>query len=301
MRWQQKIRPPALLKARRRSRAMMRSAREMLRLIRARLHEDSSLDARWLLAIALGRDEAVLGHEMIELTTAQQAYLDQLIEQRNQGLPISRMRGKREFYSLTYYLNDYTLDPRPDSECLIDEALVYARSLSAERRSLRCLDLGTGTGCLLLSLLYHLPAATGLGVDLAPQAVAQARANAASLGLSGRARFICSHWLDKVDGDFDLILANPPYIESADQTLARDVADYDPARALFAGPDGLDAYRELLPQITDVLRPMGRLFLEIGSQQARPVTQLATVAGLRLCALLADLSDKDRCLILCKK
>ena len=301
MRWQQKIRPPALLKARRRTRAMMRSAREILRLIRARLHADSSLDARWLLAIALGRDEAVLGHEMIELTTAQQAALDQLIEQRNQGRPISRMRGRREFYSLTYYLNDHTLDPRPDSECLIDEALAYARSLSAERRPLRCLDLGTGTGCLLLSLLYHLPAATGLGVDLAPQAVAQARANAASLGLSGRTRFICSHWLDKVAGDFDLILANPPYIESADQTLARDVADHDPARALFAGPDGLDAYRELLPQITDVLRPMGRLFLEIGSQQARPVTQLATAAGLQLCALIADLSGRDRCLILCKK
>ena len=139
----------------------------------------------------------MLGHEMIELTTAQQADLDQLIEQRNQGRPISRMRGRREFYSLTYYLNDHTLDPRPDSECLIDEALAYARSLSAERRPLRCLDLGTGTGCLLLSLLYHLPAATGLGVDLAPQAVAQARANAASLGLSGRTRFICSHWLDK--------------------------------------------------------------------------------------------------------
>ena len=97
MRWQQKIRPPALLKARRRSRAMMRSAREMLRLIRARLHADSSLDARWLLAIALGRDEAVLGHEMIELTTAQQADLDQPIEQRNQGRPISRMRAGANF------------------------------------------------------------------------------------------------------------------------------------------------------------------------------------------------------------
>ena len=301
MRWQQKIRPPALLKARRRSKAMMCSAREMLRLIRGRLREDSSLDARWLLAIALGRDEAVLGHEMIDLTAAQQTMLDHLVEQRNQGRPISRMRGCREFYSLIFYLNDHTLDPRPDSECLIDEAVSYAHSLSADGRVLHCLDLGTGTGCLLLSLLHHLPAASGVGVDLAPQAIAQARANAASLGLSGRTRFICSHWLDKVQGSFDVILANPPYIETDSSALARDVADYDPALALFAGPDGLDAYRELLPQIADVLSPVGRLFLEIGSEQARPVTQLAEAAGLRLCALVQDLSGKDRCLILCKK
>ena len=301
MRWRQKIRPPVLLKVRRRSKAMMRSAREMLRQIKARLHEDSFLDARWLLAIALGRDEAVLGHEMIDLTAGQQEVLDQLIEQRNQGRPVSRMRGCREFYSLTYYLNDHTLDPRPDSECLIDEALAYARRLSGEARTLRCLDLGTGTGCLLLSLLYHLPAATGLGVDLAPQAIAQARANAAALGLSGRSRFISSHWLDQVEGTFDVILANPPYIESGDQTLARDVADYDPALALFAGADGLNAYRDLLPRIADVLTPAGRLFLEIGSAQARPVTQLAAMAGLQLCALIPDLSGKDRCLILCRK
>ncbi|MEC7208607.1 MAG: peptide chain release factor N(5)-glutamine methyltransferase, partial [Pseudomonadota bacterium] len=220
---------------------------------------------------------------------------------RNQGRPISRMRGRREFYSLTYYLNDHTLDPRPDSECLIDEALAYARSLSAERRPLRCLDLGTGTGCLLLSLLHHLPEATGLGVDLAPLAVAQARANAAYLGLNGRARFICSDWLDAVQGRFDLILANPPYIGCDDRNLARDVADYDPALALFAGPDGLSAYAELLPQIPGVLAADGRLFLEVGTGQAQAVTQLAEAAGLRLCAVATDLAGRDRCLILRKK
>ena len=278
-----------------------RSARDILRSVKARLYADSALDARWLLAIALGRDEAVLGHEMIDLTAAQESELAQLIDQRNQGRPISRMRGYREFYSLPFFLNDHTLDPRPDSECLIDEALAYARSLTDDGPALRCLDLGTGTGCLLLSLLHHLPAATGIGVDLAPQAVAQARANAAFLGLSGRARFISSHWLDKIQGRFDVILANPPYIETDAPGLSRDVADHDPALALFAGSDGLDAYRDLLPQMADALSPVGRLFLEIGSEQARPVTELAEAAGLQLCALVPDLSGNNRCLILTKK
>ena len=173
--------------------------------------------------------------------------------------------------------------------CLLSDGL-YVVLIWAQGRAVFC------SACYIIC-----PRPPALVLTWPRRPLPQARANAASLGLSGRTRFICSHWLDKVDGDFDLILANPPYIESADQTLARDVADHDPARALFAGPDGLDAYRELLPQITDVLRPMGRLFLEIGSQQARPVTQLATAAVLQLCALIADLSGRDRCLILCKK
>ena len=280
---------------------MTGSARDQLRVIKARLDGGSHLDARWLLGLALGRDGPVFGHETVLLTTAQHALLDQLIDQRKGGYPVSRMRGKREFYALTFYLNAATLDPRPDSECLVDEAIAYARSSAPAGQPLRCLDLGTGTGCLLLSLLYHLPDATGLGVDLAPGAVAQARANAAHLGLSRRARFICSHWLTAVAGRFDLILANPPYIGERDNTLARDVADHDPALALFAGPDGLAAYAELLGQVPGALTDSGRLFLEIGAEQAEAVTALAEAAGLHRCALVTDLAGRDRCLILQKK
>lgn len=279
---------------------MTRSAREILREIKARLPVASPLDARWLLALALGRDEAVLGHETVELSPAERAELDRLIDLRCKGRPVSRMRGKREFYGLTFYLNDHTLDPRSDSECLIDDALNYAQTLSDTGRDLRCLDLGTGTGCLLLSLLHNLPSATGQGVDLAPQAVAQARANAAQLGLSQRACFSHSNWLSSVQGRFDLILANPPYICADDPALAPDVANYDPALALYAGPDGLSAYAELLPQIPDVLTDNGRLFLEIGFDQAARVTRLAEAAGLHLCALIPDLAGKDRCLVLRK-
>ena len=274
---------------------------ELLRQVKSRLHAPSYLDARWLLGLAIGRDAPVFGHESLILTVAQAANLDALITQRNSGCPISRMRGKREFYSLCFYLNDHTLDPRPDSECLIDAALDYTRTAAFDTQVLSCLDLGTGSGCLLLSLLSELPHALGLGVDLAPLAVSQARANAAQLGLADRARFICSDWFEGVQGSFDMLLANPPYISTGGRALAPDVADYDPSLALFAGADGLISYERLLPQIPARLTSVGRLFLEIGAEQTDAVKKLAEQAGLQVYAVRTDLAGHDRCLILGKK
>ena len=277
------------------------AVRELLRQIKYRLYTSSYLDARWLLGLAVGRDAPVFGHESLILTVAQASSLDALIAQRNSGCPISRMRGRREFYSLCFYLNDHTLDPRPDSECLIDAAVDYIRSAAFDTQVFSCLDLGTGSGCLLLSLLSELPHALGLGVDLAPLAVSQARANAAQLRLADRARFICSDWFEGVQGSFDLVLANPPYISTGDRVLARDVVNYDPSLALFAGADGLVAYAKLLPQIPARLTSVGRLFLEIGAGQADAVKKLAEQAGLQVYAVRTDLSGRDRCLILGKK
>ena len=274
---------------------------DLLQQVKSRLHAPSYLDARWLLGLAVGRDSPVFGHESLILTVAQAANLNALIAQRNSGYPISRMRGKREFYSLCFYLNDHTLDPRPDSECLVDAAVDYTRSAAFDTQALSCLDLGTGSGCLLLSFLSALPKTSGIGVDLAPLAVSQARANAAQLGLADRARFICSDWLEGVQGSFDLVLANPPYVSTGDSLLARDVANYDPSLALFAGADGLVAYAKLLPQIPARLSSVGRLFLEIGAGQADAVKKLAEQAGLQVYAVRADLSGRDRCLILGKK
>ena len=138
-------------------------------------------------------------------------------------------------------------------------------------------------------------------MDLAPLAVSQARANAAQLGLADRAQFICSDWFEGVEGSFDLVLAKPPYISTGDNTLARDVADYDPSLALFAGADGLFAYAELLPQIPARLTVEGRLFLEIGAEQTNAVKKLAEQAGLQLYAVYPDLAGQDRCLIFGKK
>ena len=274
---------------------------DVLRQVKSRLHAPSYLDARWLLGLAVGRDSPVFGHESLILTVAQAANLDALIAQRNSGYPISRMRGKREFYSLCFYLNDHTLDPRPDSECLVDAAADYTRSAAFDTQALSCLDLGTGSGCLLLSLLSALPKTSGIGVDFAPLAVSQARANAAQLGLADRAQFICSDWFEEVEGSFDLVLANPPYISTGDSTLARDVADYDPSLALFAGADGLVAYTDLLPQIPARLTVEGRLFLEIGAEQTNAVKKLAEQVGLQLYAVCPDLAGQDRCLIFGKK
>ena len=277
------------------------AVRDLLRQVKSCLYTSSYLDARWLLGLAIGRDAPVFGHESLILTVSQAANLNALIAQRNSGCPISRMRGRREFYSLCFYLNDHTLDPRPDSECLIDAALDYTRTSAFDTQVLSCLDLGTGSGCLLLSLLSELPHALGLGVDLAPLAVSQARANAAQLGLADRARFFCSDWLESVQGSFDLILANPPYISTGESTLSPDVVDYDPSLALFSGADGLVAYAKLLPQIPARLASVGRLFLEIGAEQTVAVTKLAEQAGLRVYAVRTDLAGRDRCLILGKK
>ena len=275
--------------------------RDLLLQVKMRLQNSNSLDARWLVGLAVGKNAPVFGHESLALTTSQVSYLDALIDLRNRGCPVSRMLGRREFYSLRFYLNDQTLDPRPDSECLVDAAVNYAGSKAIDAKNLSCLDLGTGSGCLLLSLLSELPQASGLGVDLAPLAVAQARANAAQLGLARRARFICSNWLEGVQNRFDLILANPPYISTKDKTLSCDVKNYDPSLALFAGPDGLAAYAALLPQIPARLTDIGRLFLEIGLEQKNAVITLAEQAGLQLYAVCPDLAGRDRCLILGKK
>ncbi len=275
--------------------------RELLGQVKLRLHNSSYLDARWLIGLAVGRDAPIFGHENLSLTAAQVAHLEVLIGLRNSGFPVSRMRGSREFYSLCFYLNDHTLDPRPDSECLVDAAVNYVASTTLDTKELYCLDLGTGSGCLLLSLLSELADACGLGIDIAPLAVAQARANAAQLGLARRARFICSDWLKGVEGRFDLVLANPPYISTEDKTLTRDVVDYDPSLALFAGTDGLAAYALLLPQIPARLTDVGRLFLEIGAEQKDAVTGLAEQAGLQLLRVCPDLAGYDRCLIFGKK
>ena len=279
----------------------LQRVRELLYQVKMRLYTSSYLDARWLVGLAVGRDAPIFGHESLILTKTQADHLEELIGLRNRGCPVSRMRGRREFYSLCFYLNDQTLDPRPDSECLVSAAVDYAGSTALDTKYLYCLDLGTGSGCLLLSLLSELPHASGLGIDLAPLAVAQARANSAQLGLASRARFICSDWLEGVQSRFDLVLANPPYIATEDKALTRDVADYDPSLALFAGTDGLAAYATILPQIPDKLTHMGRLFLEIGAEQKNAVTGLADQAGLKLCGVCPDLAGHERCLIFGRK
>jgi len=276
-------------------------------------------DARCLLGLALGRDMPVLPHEDIApLTEAGEARLVALMTRRLAGEPISRIRGWREFWSLRFSLSAATLDPRPDSETVIEAALGWAGTIvrddhqigrqigrEGERDgrlsppALRCLDLGTGSGCLLLALLSEMPNATGIGIDINPDALVTAVENATSLGLADRAEFICHSFADDLGplGMFDVILSNPPYIPTRDiDDLAVDVKSFDPALALDGGGDGMACWQGLLPRLAAVLKPDGAAFVEIGKGQENMVAAEAAKVNLRLVDSHQDLAGITRCL-----
>jgi len=208
--------------------------------------------------------------------------------------PYSRIRGAREFWSLDFALSPDTLDPRPDSETLIEAALA---ALPDRTAPLRVVDLGTGTGALLLALLSEYPNATGLGVDILPGAVATAARNAAALGLADRSHFVAGDWAAINLGAADVILTNPPYIQSDEVTaLPPEVAHFDPRRALDGGEDGLTAYRTLVPVIRRTLKPDGWAFFELGAGQTEAVARLVTVGDLRVAGTRRDLAGCERCL-----
>jgi release factor glutamine methyltransferase len=218
--------------------------------------------------------------------------LEAALQRRAAGMPLSRILGQREFWSLDFRLNEATLDPRPDSETLVEAVL---GELPDRNRAWRLLDLGTGSGCLLLALLSELPAATGVGIDLAPTAVRQAAANARALDLAGRAQFLADDWGRSLVPGFDVVLSNPPYVRTAVlASLGREVAEHDPRLALDGGADGLDAYRALLPQAVRLLRPGGLLALEIGFDQEGAVEDLFRAQGLRALACRRDLAGRPR-------
>ena len=212
---------------------------------------------------------------------------------RAAGEPLSRIAGEREFWGLTFALSPETLDPRPETETIVEAALAAFAARRGE--ALRVIEVGVGSGALLAALLTELPAAHGLGVDLSPGAAAQARANLESLGLVARSEIRVGDWGDGLEGPFDLIVANPPYIPSGDIAgLAREVRDHDPRLALDGGADGLDAYRALAPEIARLLAPTGRFFLEVGAGQAQAVAGLAAAAGLVDLATHRDLAGIER-------
>jgi release factor glutamine methyltransferase len=219
--------------------------------------------------------------------------LDERLARRLAGEPLSRILGRREFWGLSLAISPDALDPRPETETIVEAALV---EFAARRREpLALLDLGVGSGALLCALLSEFPAARGIGVDVSEGAANVARANVEALGLTNRAEIRLGDWGAGVDGPFDLIVANPPYVRSGDiADLPREVRDHDPLLALDGGEDGLDAYRALLPQIARLLAPEGRFFLEVGAGQAEAVEQIAAAAGLAELATFDDLAGVAR-------
>ena len=340
--------------------------------------DNPGLDARLLAAEVLACDRAaLLAQNMRELSEAETSAIQSLINRRAAREPVARILGLREFWGLPFGLNEATLDPRPDSETLIEAALALSGpiesppplrgrvgwgvsfsedgnggaggthpppslplkgggtmaalsdgksppplggglgggSLAARTETAEIavptphqaspqggretvLDLGTGTGCLLLALLHEWPEATGLGIDIAPRAVEQARANAARLGLEDRAAFRVGHWLEGVASRFDVVISNPPYIASAEiPHLMPEVRAHDPLAALDGGADGLEPYRLLIPQLPNVLKPQGLAVFEVGQGQDIAVADLFRRAGFTSVATRRDLGGIERCVL----
>ncbi|MCC7167318.1 MAG: peptide chain release factor N(5)-glutamine methyltransferase [Rhodospirillales bacterium] len=234
---------------------------------------DAAQDVRHLLAECLAVSPGrIHGDAALALSPEQEARFAAWLERRRAREPVQRILGNWEFWTLELDLNADTLVPRPDSETLVRGVLADHPDRA---RPLRLLDLGTGSGCLLLALLAELPEAKGLGIDKAPGAIAAARANAGKLGLAERAEFRTGDWLEGIADRFDAIVCNPPYIPTAEiDGLEPEVSRFEPRLALDGGPDGLGPYRHLAPRIGGHLRPGGRVYFEVGQGQAHPVADL---------------------------
>jgi release factor glutamine methyltransferase len=252
-------------------------------------------EARLLVAASTGlSDASVVAYPERSLSDAECRQLASLAERRAAREPISRILGWREFWSLRFALGPDTLDPRPDSETLVEAALDFADPAMP----LDVLDLGTGSGCLLLAFLSERPLARGLGVDINPGALAVAAANARSLGLAGRTSFRQGDWGEGTAERFEVVLCNPPYIPvGMIAALQPEVAGFDPPLALSGGPDGLAAYRSLAACLPRLLAAGGRAFVEIGASQADEVVPVLAAGGLRPLGRRSDLAGIVRCLV----
>ncbi len=256
--------------------------------------EDPRRDVRLIAAHAMGKTIADLVALRGSLVPPDvRIAFEGLVGRRLRGEPISRIGGRRGFWTLDLQITPDVLDPRPDSECLIETALRLVDGRTGEKR---VLDLGTGSGCLLLALLAEWPNASGVGVDLSAEALRVARTNAKDLGFGRRAAFVCGDWTEALSAEFDLIVSNPPYIESGEiARLEREVADFDPRLALDGGSDGLEAYRRLIPDLPRLLKPGGVMVLEIGSDQAEAVKSLIERSKTKNVTVTQDLAGRNRC------
>ena len=272
----------------------IREARQQLAArLRAAGGDTPALDARLLVEAVIGgggtEDDALLGDQAA-------ADLGNFAARRLAGEPVWRILGEREFWGLTFKLSPATLEPRPDTETLVEAALDSLRERREEALSI--LDLGTGTGCLLIAILSEFRQAKGLGIDLSGEACEVAAANALANGVSDRAAFRECDWMKGLDGRFDLIVSNPPYIPGGEiPGLDVGVRDYDPLLALDGGVDGLDPYRRFARELPQFLAPGGIVIFEIGAGQEPDVSALMRSEGFRYHGARKDLGGHERALI----
>ena len=273
---------------------------ELLRGARGRLAAGGvaspAIDARALIEGLLGFDakDMILGEEA-RIGAADRERLDEALLRRLGGEPVHRILGRRSFFGLELRLSPATLEPRPDTEVLVEALIPFVEETAAKSGRCRIADLGTGTGAIGLALLSVCEAAHCVGVDRSGEALRTAAENARSLGLDGRFATVESDWFDAVRGEFDVIVSNPPYIETpAIESLARDVRDHDPRAALDGGPDGLDAYRAIARGAGRHLAGGGMLGVEHGFGQAGAVEAIFRGAGFTALSRHADLAGLER-------
>ncbi|WP_368905260.1 peptide chain release factor N(5)-glutamine methyltransferase [Taklimakanibacter lacteus] len=273
-------------------------AKDLLRAAKRALDEcgnpTPTLDARLLLQEAAGVSrEKLIAEPDLDIAAEAAARFRKFMDRRLQGEPVSRILGYREFYGRRFRITTDTLDPRPDTETLIEAALAFMPAGAA----CRIIDLGTGTGAIGVTLLAERPLATGVLTDISSAALAVARENARLHGVEARVSFSEGSWFAGIGGRFDLILSNPPYIPRAIlPTLAVEVRNFDPAGALDGGPDGLEPYRRIAAGAAPFLAPGGHVIVEIGAGQAIEIEQIFLTDGFRLANRWTDLAGHVRCL-----
>ena len=261
--------------------------------------DDPRREARLLIGAALKKTPTQVFNDVEdEVSKADADRIGSFVTRRVEGEPSAYILEEREFWSLPLKVSPATLIPRPDSETLVELVLdVYERAGPR-----RILDLGTGSGCLLLALLTEYPDASGVGVDISSEAISVATENAEQNNLSDRCQFIEGRWTDNIDEYFDLVVSNPPYIPKSDiNGLAKDVRAYEPLCALDGGEDGLDMYRDIFPRLDRILSDNGRVVVEIGIGQADDVIRIAELNGFDWLNSRKDISGIVRVLLFAKK
>jgi release factor glutamine methyltransferase len=260
--------------------------------------DEPEADARLLIAHALKLDRAgLMAHSERTLTPDETNAIEHLAVRRLKREPVARIFGIKEFWSLPLQISDAVLVPRPDTETVVEEALDWIDRDDLREKPLRILDIGTGSGAIVLALLSELPNAVGTATDISQAALAVARSNAERLGFAARCNFVICDVAQGLAGPFDLIVSNPPYIAHDDiAALAPEVRDHDPALALDGGSEGLDIYRAIAGQARRLLTPGGRLIVELGAGQQPAVAALMTAAGLTPGCARHDLAGIPRAL-----
>ena len=260
--------------------------------------DSAEADARLLMAHALGIDRAeLIANSERALEPDEIEAIEGLAARRLKHEPVARIFGRKEFWSLNLHVSPAVLVPRPETETVVEAALDIVVGDALQMEKVRILDIGTGSGALLLALLSELPNATGTGTDISTAALDVAQANAKRADLAGRCTFIACDIAAGLPGPFDLIVSNPPYVAHGDiASLAPEVRDYDPALALDGGAEGLDYYRTIAADALRLLAPGGRLIVELGAGQEAAVRALFTKAGLTVAAARDDLAGIPRAL-----